>query len=118
MIELKLKFPPSANRYWRNFKGVTVLSDEAKLYRVHVYQECLVKRCRKNLTSRLAVELELYPDTRRKFDIDNRLKPLIDAFQHAGVYADDEQIDELTVRRMEKVASGNAYCIVRIKEIA
>jgi crossover junction endodeoxyribonuclease RusA len=51
------------------------------------------------LTTRLAVEMLLYPPDRRRRDIDNTAKALLDALQHAGVYTDDSQIDRLVIER-------------------
>jgi crossover junction endodeoxyribonuclease RusA len=47
--------------------------------------------------------------------LDNVLKAANDALTHAGVWLDDEQIDELTVIRREKVKGGKM--IVEINEI-
>ena len=50
---------------------------------------------------RLSVLINAYPPDRRKRDLDNILKSLLDALQHARVYPDDSQIDRLTIIRNE-----------------
>ena len=59
--------------------------------------------CRQNrikpLQGRLAMAIELYPPDKRRRDIDNVLKATLDALQHGGAYADDCQIDYLTISR-------------------
>jgi len=58
------------------------------------------------LTGPLAVAIDLFPPDRRRRDVDNAIKSLLDALQHGGAYADDHQIDELHVRRRECVRGG------------
>lgn len=67
------------------------------------------------LKGRLAVHIELIAPTRRKFDIDNRIKSALDALMHAGVFIDDEQIDELRVKRLHVEAPG--ACDVTVTEL-
>ena len=66
-------------------------------------------------TQRLSIQLELIPGNRRAFDIDGRLKALLDAME-GYIYNNDSQVDELEVIRkpMEK---GKARCRVTISEI-
>ena len=51
------------------------------------------------MLGRLYVTITAYqPDNRRR-DLDNLPKAILDALQHAGVYEDDSQIDELRIGR-------------------
>jgi crossover junction endodeoxyribonuclease RusA len=63
----------------------------------------------------LCVRICIHPPDRRAFDLDNRLKALLDALAHAGVYEDDGQIDELNIQRGPIVPGGKA--IVEVTEI-
>ena len=54
------------------------------------------------------------PDLRRR-DLDNLLKPTLDALQHAGVYEDDSQVDLLMTRRGGVVPGGRLA--VRMTEL-
>lgn len=50
-------------------------------------------------TARLKVRCTMYVKTKRRRDVDNVLKVVLDALTHAGVWTDDSQVDELTVCR-------------------
>jgi Holliday junction resolvase RusA-like endonuclease len=48
----------------------------------------------------LEMSVRLFPADFRTRDIDNVLKPLLDALEHAQVFANDSQIARLTVERL------------------
>ena len=107
-----LPFPPSVNKYWRmgktwDGKRVTHLSSEAKKFTHEVAVIIAKKAGMTYSTKRLRGEFILRPGTKARIDIDNRLKGLLDAMQKAYLYADDEQFDEITIKRGEVVKGGS-----------
>jgi crossover junction endodeoxyribonuclease RusA len=56
---------------------------------------------------RLAVTINVFPPDKRKRDIDNILKCILDSLEHAKVYNNDNQIDMLTVIRRDVIKDGS-----------
>jgi Holliday junction resolvase RusA-like endonuclease len=61
----------------------------------------------------LEIEINLHPPDRRRRDVDNALKSLLDALQHGGAYADDSQIVRLEVTKREPVQGGLTFVRIR-----
>jgi len=114
---LTLPFPPSVNRYWRHVGPRVLLSREGRSYRERVCSLLAAARLSPDTSTfrgRLDMIVILHPPDRRRRDIDNSMKSLLDALAHAGVYEDDSQIDHLTIERGACVPGGS--CAVEIVE--
>jgi crossover junction endodeoxyribonuclease RusA len=61
------------------------------------------------------VHIDYWPATRRKDDLDNRFKAILDSLTAAGVWDDDSQIDELSISRKSIMKGGRI--IVTIEAI-
>lgn len=115
-----LPYPVTVNKYWRkgktsNGKTIIHLSSEAKRFTQTVVLLVAQNTDGRCSAKRLKGEFVLHPKDRRKQDIDNRLKSLLDAMQKARLYIDDEQFDEIIIRRGEMVKGG---CVsVKIWEV-
>jgi Holliday junction resolvase RusA-like endonuclease len=59
-------------------------------------------------TNRLKMWVCLHAPNRRKYDIDNRAKALLDAMQDGGLFENDEQVDHLWLNRGEIIKGGLA----------
>jgi Holliday junction resolvase RusA-like endonuclease len=104
-MQLELPYPPSVNHLWRRVGHRTLLSRQGRAYRRQVHNLLVAHRTRQ-LEGRLAVTVEVHPPDRRRRDLDNLQKGLFDAMQHAGVFLDDSQIDELHILRCACVPGG------------
>lgn len=98
-LQFSLPWPPSINHYWRHTKNGHYISNEGKSYRELVLYSLIKQNGMYKKEFRLSVDIEAYPPDKRKRDLDNVLKSLLDALQHAGVYEDDSQIDRLSIAR-------------------
>lgn len=95
-MTIELPLPPSANRYWRIYRGRAVTSAEARDYKVTAF---MLARCARveMLAGPVAVTLHIFRE-RRAGDLDNYAKILCDSLQ-GTFYASDSQIIELHLFR-------------------
>lgn len=94
--------PPSVNHYWEASGKARYLSKRAKDFIKLV--SIFVKPHRS--TARLKLDVTFHFPDRRTRDIDNHLKAVLDALVKSGLCVDDEQFDELIVKRGNVVKGG------------
>lgn len=110
-----LPLPPSVNGYWGHGNKKTYLSDKAKMFRADVFEIITAMGRIKTFTGRVRAEVTIHPRDRKKCDIDNYMKGLLDALTHAKVYEDDEQIDQLNITRGHIKKGG--LTVVKLYEV-
>jgi crossover junction endodeoxyribonuclease RusA len=97
MIDITLPWPPTMNTYWRQFRGRLILSAKGREYRVAVADQVALQQAAHDIDKPVRVEIEAFRPDRRKRDLDNLLKAVLDGMAHAGVYQDDSQIQDLRI---------------------
>lgn len=110
----RLPWPPSVNCYIRRGNNRSYMTKKGKEFRDEVVASIDTKQSLP-LEGRLMVSIELTAPDKRKRDIDNHVKPVLDALQHGGVFDDDSQVDFLYVFRCDVEPPG--CCDVTIVEI-
>jgi crossover junction endodeoxyribonuclease RusA len=105
---LNLPYPPTINHYWRHVGRKVLISAGGRAFRQNVLAEVVHSHgnARFAAADRLAVAITVAPPDRRKRDLDNLLKPLLDALEKAGIYANDAQIDDLFISRLPVDPAG------------
>jgi len=113
-VTLTLPWPPSVNSHVRVGRGGAYTSKKWRAYlQAGIMQAA---QCQRLGIARVSVDIDLYPPTRRAFDIDNRIKILLDVIERGGIIDNDNQVDKLRVKRQEKDPPGRAEITVRIIE--
>lgn len=112
-VSLVLPYPPSVNHYYPTARGRRILSQAGREYRKLVAEavsEQWQADVEKPLLGRLEMWMHLRPPSTQASDIDNRIKALWDALQHAGVYRNDNQVDALHLFR-DRMTSGGSVVV-------
>lgn len=107
-LNFDLPYPPSVNTYWRHpsrgpLAGRHLISEQGRNYREAV-RAYVAEGQTKPITGPVAVDIEAFFPDRRRRDLDNILKSLLDSLTHAGVWEDDSQIHDLRIRRGAHIA--------------
>ena len=106
VLRFELPYPPSINHYYLRTATGVILGAKGKSYRrdaallLHKFRGACKDR-------RLSVTINVFPPDKRKRDIDNILKCVLDSLEHANVYENDNNIDMLTVIRRQCVLNGS-----------
>jgi len=114
MIIIDLPWPPSSNTYYRRNGSRYFISTKGQNYRNSIAWFCHKHRGAFGATERLKLSILAYPPDKRKRDLDNLFKSVLDSLQYANVFVDDSQIDELSIRRMPEF---QGYILITLKKI-
>lgn len=116
--KLTLPWAPSVNTYYRRSGHTIHMSVKGRKFKEAVKAQLIGERLHKEgITERLRIRIELCPPNLRKFDIDNRVKPILDALQAGGLFVDDEQIDHISIKRGAIDGDKQGYCVVQLAEL-
>ena len=99
LVTVTLGWPPTANTYWRRNGNRYFISPKGMAYRKATSISCLPYKDSFPIEHRLRVNIHASPPDRRRRDLDNICKCLLDSLQHGGLYVDDSQIDILYIVR-------------------
>jgi len=122
MLAFCLPWPPSVNTYWRSVvtngpRGPRVkllISEKGREYRKRVAM-IVQQKMERMAPGRYDVWIDAHPPDKRKRDLDNLFKAVLDSLAHAGVYADDSLIDKLSIQRCKILKStGMVYVTVKV----
>ena len=115
-VAINLPFPPTVNHIWQSSGKRRYLSKEYEAFLGMVGVIVEREKVPQFGKQRLSVAIRLHWPNKRRGDLDNRCKAILDSLQRAGVFDDDEQIDRLTLEREGIVKGG--LCAVTIEALS
>ena len=104
-LAFSLPWPPSVNRYWRHGRGRVYLAPAGRQF-IELVRNAIPMFHDAWETERVFLEVEAYPPDRRRRDIDNILKALLDGLEKGSVFRDDSQVKKLRVEMLEPIKGG------------
>ena len=113
MIAFEFPYPPSVNHYWGQHGNRRYVTKRGMEFRSSV-SEMVAELGLDTMSCDLEMFVVLYPPDKRRRDVDNPMKALLDSMEHAGVYEDDSQIQKLTIEKRQPVKGGKC-CVVIIE---
>ena len=108
-------WPPSTNRLWRSTTSKTglpcvYLDQKARAFynsvKFIVSKNKAALDAAKLQDSNIGLSIKLFPPDKRKRDIDNVLKALLDSLTKAGAWQDDSQVSYLEISKCETAKGG------------
>lgn len=118
-LTIVLPFPPSVNGYWRHVvigKSVrTLLSAAGREFKRKVARalQAQLGGQREPILGHCRLYVALHAPDRRRRDVDNYAKALLDSLTEAGVWADDSQIRDLRLVWGAVLPGGKAVVTIR-----
>ena len=101
-LKLVLPFPPTLNHNVGSHGARRYLTKEYRDFIEVAGYTWLAKKPRLwNPDARFGVWTKLFYGSRRRYDVDDRVKPTLDALTRAGVWRDDWQVDDQRSTRCE-----------------
>lgn len=98
-MQITIPYPPSLNRYWRNFGGRMVLSSEARTFKRRVKEICDKAEIVSPIKGPVHMKVKVYRP-RKTGDLDNTLKAILDSL-NGILYVDDKQIISILAERFD-----------------
>ena len=113
MLKFILPYPPSVNHYWGQFRNRRYIKKKGVEFRAEVISR--IKDLPK-FVGTVKIEIGVkFPDLRIR-DLDNLLKPTLDAIQHSGIIDNDNLIRDIRIFDMG-LDRSDASLEVRIVDI-
>lgn len=106
---LELPYPPTVNTMYATVSGRRVKSKKGREYQKQIVEILSWIKLPDFGAKRLSVAVWVHPPDRRKRDLANIDKALMDSLVAGGLFDDDSQIDELRFIRQPVDPKGNGW---------
>jgi crossover junction endodeoxyribonuclease RusA len=122
-INLTFMWPPTVNSYWilvrRGKHCSKILSKKGELYKQHVYEECVKQLGQwEPIEGKIKFTLSAHPPDRRRRDLDNIFKSLLDAMEDAHLFKDDCQVCIINATKLDFNQLSKNMVQITLEEIS
>ena len=111
-MRIALPYPPTVNHYWGVSGNRRYIMPRGIAFREAVALEVYAAHG-VPIEGPVRLDIVAHPPDKRRRDIDNILKALLDALEHGGAFENDAQVADLRIRRAEPVSGGRVDVEIR-----
>ncbi len=109
---IAMPYPPSVNTYYSVVRGRKILSKKGRSYKIEamvcLYQQSVAK----DREGPYAICISVRPPDKRKRDIDNLIKPLLDSLVEYGAISDDSEVVDLRIQKFNPIKGGSVEVLI------
>jgi len=117
IYEFYTEFPPTVNNYYVKTQRGVFISHKGRKFRDALAESLHAQiGADAHIDYPVLVEVILHMPDKRVRDLDNYMKPLLDAITKTGFWDDDSLIDQLFIYRGEVTSSGKVF--IRVSDAA
>lgn len=105
---INLPWPPTVNHYYTVARNRKILSEEGRAYK-HYACECMMAQYvpkASGTDKSYGLHILARPPDKRRRDLDNLLKPILDSLVDYGAIPDDWMVDDIRIQRMNPCPDG------------
>ena len=109
---ISLPYPPTINNYYTVVRGRKILSKKGRAWKKEAWGWLMDQNAPVGREGAYSVSIYVMPPDKRRRDIDNLIKPLLDSLVEYGVIPDDSMIFDLRIQRFDSVKGGKVEMTV------
>ena len=109
---IRLPWPPTVNHYYTVARGRKILSKRGREYKKWCAAELMLQKPLRSRQGDVRVCINAYPPDKRRRDLDNLIKPVLDVLTECGLIEDDSLVVDLRIQRFNSVKGGKVEIMV------
>jgi len=109
---ITMPYPPTVNTYYAVDRNRKILSRKGRSYKkeamVYLYEQAVPK----GGEGPYSIYIRVRPPDKRKRDIDNLIKPLLDSLVEYGAISDDSEVVDLRIQKFNPIKAGSVEVLI------
>ncbi len=107
-----MPYPPTVNHYYTIARNRKILSRKGRDYKKEAMWYLYEQSIPKGREGPYSICISIRPPDKRKRDIDNLIKPLLDSLVEYGAISDDSEVIDLRIQKFNPIKGGSVEVLI------
>ena len=109
---ITMPYPPTVNNYYTIARGRKILSKRGRAYKKEAMVYLYEQNAPKGIKGPYTICINVRSPDKRKRDLDNLLKPLLDSLVEYGAISDDSEVVDLRIQKFNPIKGGSVEVLI------